>query len=41
MPDAACLSWDYADVPPVTGATPVPPLFLRNYPVTRPSTKDP
>ena len=35
MPDAAGLSWDYADVPPVTGATPVPPLFLRKDPVIR------
>ena len=35
MPYAACLSWDYADVPPVIGAAPVPPLFLRKDPVIR------
>ena len=35
MPYAAGLKLPDADVPPVTGTTPVPPLFLRNYPVTR------
>ena len=35
VPDAAGLELPDADVPPVTGATPVPPLFLRKDPVTR------